>query len=126
MKKEQERPKIKLKVRQTDKNLSDSFDENKNEPLAQNAFDQTGEKESPQKIIIHASNKIEKEKNEKDEKQAKKWPIFQICAIILTILLTIAIVVEIFVMIGLKTNTDKLKNKNGKLPQVETSISTQI
>ena len=123
MKEEQERPKIKLKVRQIDENLPNSFDESKNELSDQVRSAQDDDKKPAQKIIIRKPDAV---KNEKDEKAATKRTIFQICAIVLTILLAIAIVVEIFVMVGLKNNTDNLKNKNDKLPQVESSISMQI
>ena len=126
MKKEQERPKIKLKVRQTDENLTNFFDENQKGFSEQNNFGQDANKNAAQKIIIHEQNKSQNE--EKTEKTQKKRSIFQICAIILTVLLAIAIIVEIFVMVALKNGATDLKNKNDKLPQAEisTSISTQI
>ena len=119
MKEEQERPKIKLKVRQTEELPSSSFDEQNSKELPV----QTEKNNPTQTIIIHESSNSESEEN---EKEAKKRTIFQICATVLTILLAIAIIVEIIVMICFKNNTDDLKNKNNKLPKEETSISIQI
>ena len=126
MKEEYERPKIKLKMKQVeDESSSNSFVEQENLlPQSESAWTKSEEKKDVQKIIIHTTKNAEAQKN--DEKVERKRSIFQITAIVLTILLVIAIVVEIGVMLWLKNNTSSLKNKNDKLPQTESSISAQI
>lgn len=99
MKEEQERPKIKLKVRQIeDENLQTS----------------SAELQPVQKITIHEKTEEKSQKNEKLSE--KKRSVFQIVAIVLTVLLVIAVVVEIAVMLWLKSATNDLNDKNSKLP----------
>ena len=134
MEEEQERPKIKLKIRQIEEPENNFAGEEPSRAQDINKAD----KESVQKITIHAQkNDEEKENAEKSiirndkekenaEKSAKKRTIFQISAIVLTVLLVIAIVVEIGVMIWLKNKSEDLKHKNDELPQETMSISVQI
>ena len=59
-------------------------------------------------------------KEEKKEKRKlKNYSIFQITAFVLTILLVIAIFVQIVVMFSLKDNTNNLKKDITEIPEVE-------
>lgn len=73
------------------------------------------------KIKIHKSNEKGNGSSPGDEKK-----FFRITATVLIVLFVIAIIVEIAVILWLKNGTDDLKNKNDKLPNVQTSISTKM
>ena len=56
---------------------------------------------------------------EKEKRKRKNYSIFQITAFVLTILLVIAILVQIVVMFSLKDNTNNLKKDITEIPEVE-------
>ena len=123
MKNVPEKPKIRLKIRQIDSADASNFEDD--DTRAENSFVQQSP-QSPKKIYIHDQIKEDENKKENVEKDGKKRSFFQISAIILTVLLVIAIVVEIAVMIWLKTGTENLKNQNDNLPKDIISISREI
>lgn len=109
MKEGQERPKIKVKLRQIDKVESEAFD---------------GQSPPVQKITLHEKSE---EIPTNETSPEKKHSVFQITALVLTILLVVAIFVQIAVMIWLKASTNDLKDKNSKLPpDDETCLIYQV
>ncbi len=50
-----------------------------------------------------------------EEKPKKRFSIFQITCMVLTVILIVVIIIQVGILINLKIKTDKLKDKNDEI-----------